>query len=90
MLQSFLFTAENRLVLAPLFTYSKYRKTLTLYKLAFMAQAKDTNFSSTNTSSLGCCKHPSSHQPPSATTIPLSFLYSTAASIPVAIPVILN
>ncbi|CAL8989684.1 unnamed protein product, partial [Prunus brigantina] len=33
-----------------------------------------------NTSSLGCCKHPSSHQPPLATTIPLSFLHSAAAA----------
>ncbi|CAL9017581.1 unnamed protein product [Prunus brigantina] len=41
-----------------------------------------------NTPSLGCCKHPSSHQPPSATTRPLSFLHSAAASIPAAIPAI--
>ncbi|KAI5338167.1 hypothetical protein L3X38_017438 [Prunus dulcis] len=88
MLQCFLLTAGNRLVPAPPFTYWKYRKILTLYKLAFMAQAKDTNFSSANTSSLGCCKHPSSHKPPSATTRPLSFLYSAAASISAAIPAI--
>ncbi|CAL9019289.1 unnamed protein product [Prunus brigantina] len=53
-----------------------------------LLKTKGTNFSSANTPSLGCCKHPSSHKPPSATTRPLSFLHSAAASIPTAIPAI--
>ncbi|CAL8990572.1 unnamed protein product [Prunus brigantina] len=42
----------------------------------------------TTTSCFACCKHPSSHQPPSTTIRPLSFLHSAAASIPTAIPAI--
>ncbi|CAL2246060.1 unnamed protein product [Prunus armeniaca] len=53
-----------------------------------MAQSKGTNFSSANTPSLGCCKHPSSHQTPSTTTKLLSFLHSTVASIPTVIAAI--
>ncbi|CAL2239401.1 unnamed protein product [Prunus armeniaca] len=53
-----------------------------------MAQVKGTNFSSANTPSLGYCKHPSSHQPPLATTRLLSFLHSVVASIPATIPAI--
>ncbi|CAL9019660.1 unnamed protein product [Prunus brigantina] len=44
--------------------------------------------SNTTASWFGCCKHPSSHEPLSATTRPLSFLHSAAASILEAIPTI--
>ncbi|CAL8167153.1 unnamed protein product [Prunus armeniaca] len=73
---------------SPLLRVLQCGKTLTLYKLAFMAQAKGTNFSSTNTPSLDYCKHPNSHQPPLATTRLRSFLHSVAASIPATIPTI--
>ncbi|KAI5350007.1 hypothetical protein L3X38_002898 [Prunus dulcis] len=57
-----------------------------------MAQAKGTNFSSANTSLLGCCKQHSSHQLPSSAVRPFLFpaeaaqqlLALAATSIPAA------